>query len=1119
MKSRIQSVLTLAAGVPCEASENHDPVRHGQALLAAILLGFAPAATGAEAGFTRLIPLPAPKVLSHAPDFSSDYRAAFAIDGKPGSEWAAQGSGTNAFLEFDFGAPVRIAGFRHQDRDDPATVAASELVLSDGEGKALGTVGVTHVNQRGGVTLFALAEPVTAQRVRWRVTRLGSIHGTVGAAEIAFFTAGEPEATPSGITLEARGVPVLERQGGALLQPVRVTLDHPYARPAEVTLQVQGREQQPLRLQAGSQSVVIKLSAVETERSLPIALVFAGQTLTNRTITLKPVRRTTIYLLPHSHTDIGYTEIQSEIEDKQVNNLLLGMEHAQRTAGYPPGARFVWNVEVLWAADLYLRRLSESQRARFLEAVKRGQVALCGMYLNELTGLCRPEELVRLFRQATELGQRTGVPIDSAMISDVPGYTWGTVTAMAQAGIKYFSVAPNYFDRIGDILVQWENKPFWWIAPDGQAKVLVWIPYKGYAMSHIYNQLTPGFVEHYQDQLDATAYPYDIAYIRWSGHGDNATPDPAICEFVKEWDAGHAWPKFVIASVSDAFRAFERKYGDKLVQARGDWTPYWEDGAGSSALETGMNRASSDRLGQAATVWAMRHPRSYPAGDFEAAWRNVLLYSEHTWGAWCSVGEPARRETREQWAIKQGYAVAADLESRALLSRGLGLGQAAADEAGFDVLNTSSWTRSDLVTVPKYLCESRDRVTDDQGAVVPSQRLRNGELVFVARDVPPFATRHYLLAAGPLQAEAAVAAQGTTITNRLLTVRVDEATGGVVELRASGIDINLADTSSGQALNEYLYLIGDNAADARRNGKTTVRVGEQGPVVASLLVESEAPGCHKLTREVRVVAGMDYVELIDLVDKQRLVAASYHAKAGKESLNFAFPFNVPGGEVLLDVPFGVVRPGTDQIPSACKNWFTVGRWADVSNAEFGVTWVTLDAPLVQVGGLTATLLNSQTNPDVWRKEVEPTRKLYSWAMNNHWGTNYRACQEGPTVFRFILRPHRGRNTAEASRLAMGFGQPLLATGARAERGATKSRLTLSSPDVVVTGFKPSDDGKALIVRLWEATGRETQTRVTWGEPAPRRVWLSDTSEKPLHPAGETVRLPGWGLVTLRAELP
>ena len=76
--------------------------------------------------------------------------------------------------------------------------------------------------------------------------------------------------------------------------------------------------------------------------------------------------------------------------------------------------------------------------------------------------------------------------------------------------------------------------------------------------------------------------------------------------------------------------------------------------------------------------------------------------------------------------------------------------------------------------------------------------------------------------------------------------------------------------------------------------------------------------------------------------------------------------------------------------------------------------MTLDAPLVQVGGITATLLNSQTNPDVWRKEVEPTQKLYSWAMNNHWGTNYRAYQEGPVVFRFVLQPHGPFDPAGAS---------------------------------------------------------------------------------------------------------
>ncbi|MCZ7635817.1 MAG: hypothetical protein M5U12_07090 [Verrucomicrobia bacterium] len=55
-------------------------------------------------------------------------------------------------------------------------------------------------------------------------------------------------------------------------------------------------------------------------------------------------------------------------------------------------------------------------------------------------------------------------------------------------------------------------------------------------------------------------------------------------------------------------------------------------------------------------------------------------------------------------------------------------------------------------------------------------------------------------------------------------------------------------------------------------------------------------------REIRLTAGLDFLELINLVDKQRLVASSYHAREGKESLNFAFPFQVPDGQVRLEVP-------------------------------------------------------------------------------------------------------------------------------------------------------------------------------------------------------------------------
>ena len=927
----------------------------------------------------------------------------------------------------------------------------------------------------------------------------------------------ELQPTAATVVTGLRAVPALMEKSGTLQQPVRFTIRH-QGDTASGRVLLNGQPAADITVGPGEVACEFPVPAVTSETPLTVVLELDGKAAVTRQLTLKPVRQMTVYILPHSHTDIGYTEIQTEIEDKQVHNLVEGIRHARRTADYPPGARFVWNVEVLWAADLYLRRLGAPERKEFFDAVKKGQVALEGMYLNELTGLCRPEELVRLFRFATELRAQTGAPIDSAMISDVPGYTWGSVTAMAHAGIRYFSVAPNYFDRIGDILQKWENKPFWWIGPDGQSKVLVWIPWKGYAMSHVFRALSPEFVEQFDAQMEKTAYPYDIAYMRWSGIGDNAVPDPSICEFVKEWNGRYAWPRFVISSTHDAFQAFEKRHGHEIPQAKGDWTPYWEDGAGSSALETALNRASSDRLTQAEALGAMLNPRANPLAALAEAWRNVLLYSEHTWGAWCSISEPFRRETREQWAIKQGYAVTADIQSRDLLSRALSLSTGAIQAGAVDIFNTTSWARTELVTVPKFLCEGKDRVTDGAGAPVASQRLRNGELVVLARDVPALAARRYSLSAGQPHPAGPVKASGTTLDNGLVHVRVDEQTGGIVELRLTGLDANLADTSAGASLNDYLYFNGSNPADARRNGPVKISVKETGPLVASLLIESEAPGCHRLWRELRLVAGQDFVEIINTVDKDRLVAANYYSNEGKESLNFGFPFAVPGGQVRLEVPYGVLQPDLDQIPSACKNWFTVNRWADVSNDDFGVTWVTLDAPLVQVGGLTANLLNSQSNPDVWRKTVGPTQKLYSWAMNNHWGTNYRAYQEGPHVFRYILRPHRRLDLAAASRLAVAASQPLQPAAARGSAPAQAPLLALSSPNVLVTALKPSDDGKALIVRLWGAGGQDELTKVEWAAPAPKNVWLSDTSEQPLGKAGEAVSVPAWGLVTLRAEL-
>jgi hypothetical protein len=420
-----------------------------------------------------------------------------------------------------------------------------------------------------------------------------------------------------------------------------------------------------------------------------------------------------------------------------------------------------------------------------------------------------------------------------------------------------------------------------------------------------------------------------------------------------------------------------------------------------------------------------------------------------------------------------------------------------------------------MVLLPRELSAGADRVLDGQGNAVPSQRLISGDLAFFVREVPPFAAHRYRTASGVAESRGQAVARGATLDNGILHVRLDEKTGGIVELTAQGIEGNFADP--GAALNDYLYLPGDNLKDLQRSGPVTIRAGDRGPLVASLVVESAAPGCRKLVRELRLATGSDYVEIINSVDKERLQAKSYHAKEGKESVNFAFPFAVPGGDMLLDIPLGVMRPEADQMPSACKNWFSVGRWADVSSPQRGITWVTLDAPLVQIGGLTATLLNSQYDPNVWRPHVEPTQTLYVWAMNNHWGTNYRAYQEGPTVFRFILRPHARREVAEASRFATGFSQPLLAVPARDGERPGPSLLRVEPEDVIVTALKPSDDGRALIVRLFGASGQTRTAALGWGQRQPRAVFLSDTSERPGRRVGDRIEVPAYGLVSIRAE--
>jgi hypothetical protein len=397
-----------------------------------------------------------------------------------------------------------------------------------------------------------------------------------------------------------------------------------------------------------------------------------------------------------------------------------------------------------------------------------------------------------------------------------------------------------------------------------------------------------------------------------------------------------------------------------------------------------------------------------------------------------------------------------------------------------------------------------------------------------------------------------VSATMDSLDNGIVRARIDTETGNLVEFLRHGTGGNLIDTASNGSANEYIFVEGkdfkeiwNTQAEARglhyqdlafdgpdigkilKSGPAHITVEEEGPLVASLRVESSAPGCDSLVRRVRLAAGADWLEISNIVDKKPAPAkpqlgsnemsGAWSQYGGKESVHFGFPFAVVGGAMHMDIPLAEMRPEADQIPGACKNWLPVGRWVDVANERQGVTWVTLDAPLVEIGEVSATLAGSQQNPLLWRDAIAPTQKLYSWAMNNHWETNYCASQQGVVEFRYAIRAHTGYNPAAASRFAIGLSQPLL--------GAVVSSHSLPAPllriepeDVLALTLKPSDEGNAIIVRLFGASGEDRHAQLHWASPSASRIWLSDLSEKPIKPLTGEIPVAGWEIVTLRAEI-
>ena len=530
-----------------------------------------------------------------------------------------------------------------------------------------------------------------------------------------------------------RSAPALVERGGRHMQTIQIAVRH-FGNPGKATVEVSGAAPVEIDLKQGSNTVDIPVAAVDKETPVAVEVKVGDKTIAAREVKLLPVRKWVIYLLPHSHVDIGYTELQTEGGAVPVAFLRTGDRgrpaHGRLPAGGP--------VQVERRGPLGHRQLPEAGVAREAAGVRRrGE-----------EGLDRPGRPVRQRTDGAVPARGAGAPgrlrrpgLAAVRRAHRVGHD------QRRAGLHLGTDHRAGRRRREVLLHRPQRRPPHRLhaqAVGRQGRSTGSRPRASSGCSAGFRAPAttapsprPSRSSTWCARTEASDYPYDLIQVRYC-LGDNAGPGPQLSDMVKTWNAKYAYPKLVIATVPEMMLAFEKRYGKDLPEVRGDFTPYWEDGAGSSSRETGLNRAAAERLTQAEALWAILSPKTFPAADFYAAWRNAILYDEHTWGAYNSISQPDSDFAKGQWAIKQAFALEADRDSRKLLAAAVKpVSQAGAKVTTLLVFNTNNWPRTDLVVLPKTAQVAGDVVLGADGKPVPSQRLSTGQLAFLASGVPP----------------------------------------------------------------------------------------------------------------------------------------------------------------------------------------------------------------------------------------------------------------------------------------------------------------------------------------------------------------------------------------------
>ncbi|MGM0123092.1 hypothetical protein IGI37_000458 [Enterococcus sp. AZ194] len=474
------------------------------------------------------------------------------------------------------------------------------------------------------------------------------------------------------------------------------------------------------------------------------------------------MKKKTLYLVHHSHTDIGYTDRQEKISRYHldfIKSVIVFLKEID-AGKHPEWQGYRYTCENYWQVEQFLEKATKQEISDFERLINEGKIDFSLNYLN-MTELVDEAILNRKLACARQYADTFEMKLDSAMTADINGFSWGYAKALKQNGVN--NLYSCLHTHHGMFPLFKKQQPFWWETQDGE-KLLVWngdhyqigndflfVPNSDQSVYYDKDGYTPEreaaqFKETEQRVFDYFAdleredYSLDFISVMISGIvTDNAPPNPRMMEGINKWNQLHGDQITVeLVTLSHFFEILRQKELDLPVY-RGDWPDWWADGTGSTPAATKVYRDAQRKYRITRKLLAEGQEEKLRSAE-----DNLMMFAEHTWGYHSSVGEPWETFVNELEFRKIAYATNAHVAISNLLDDELAeLGEVSIQlnrAPYFKILNPHNSAITDYAQIfmkhwetvdDSYLVSSNDAfievVNAKTGEVYPSQMMQTAK--------------------------------------------------------------------------------------------------------------------------------------------------------------------------------------------------------------------------------------------------------------------------------------------------------------------------------------------------------------------------------------------------------